>query len=126
MDFGKNQKKARLLQMRDMAKGIDLSVLDEIVKMAEKAMAKGVSKKKPDMAIMELSVEGKPMQKRERMGQEMESEDMGEDGDEEMDPQSKMEISEGGVDVEVEPEDGADLSEADIMDLIEAYKSKKG
>lgn len=112
--------------MRDMAKGIDLSVLDEIIKLAEKAMAKGVSKKKPDMAIMELSVEGKPMQKRERMGQEMESEDMSEEGDEEMDPQNKMEISEGGVDVEVEPEDGADLSEADIMDLIEAYKSKKG
>lgn len=115
--------------MRDMAKGIDLSVLDEIIKMAEKAMTKGVAKKKPDMAIMELSVEGKPMQKRERMGQEMESEDMAEDGnegDEEMDPQNKMEISEGGVDVEVEPEDGADLSEADIMDLIEAYKSKKG
>ena len=112
--------------MRDMAKGIDLSVLDEIIKMAEKAMTKGVAKKKPDMAIMELSVEGKPMQKRERMGQEMESEDMSEEGDEEMDPQNKMEISEGGVDVEIEPEDGADLSEADIMDLIEAYKSKKG
>lgn len=112
--------------MRDMAKGIDLSVLDEIIKMAEKAMTKGVAKKKPDMAIMELSVEGKPMQKRERMGQEMEGEDMSEEGDEEMDPQNKMEISEGGVDVEVEPEDGADLSEADIMDLIEAYKSKKG
>lgn len=112
--------------MRDMAKGIDLSVLDEIIKMAEKAMTKGVAKKKPDMAIMELSVEGKPMQKRERMGQEMEGEDMNEEGDEEKDPQNKMEISEGGVDVEIEPEDGAELSDADIMDLIEAYKSKKG
>lgn len=112
--------------MRDMAKGIDLSVLDEIIKMAEKAMTKGVAKKKPDMAIMELSVEGKPMQKRERMGQEMEGEDMSKEGDEEEDPQNKMEISENGVDVEIEPEDGAELSDADIMDLIEAYKSKKG
>lgn len=112
--------------MRDMAKGIDLSVLDEIVKMAEKAMAKGVSKKKPDMAIMELSVEGKPMQKRERMGQEMESEDMAEDGDEEMDPQNKLEISEGGTSIEVEPEDGKELSDADLEELIAAYKSKKG
>lgn len=101
--------------MRDMAKGIDLSVLDEIIKLAEGAMTKGVSKK-PAMAILDVSVENKPK----------EGEDMAEESDEEMDPQNKMEISEGGVDVEVEPEDGADLSEADIMDLIEAYKSKKG
>jgi len=106
--------------MRDLAKQTDLSVLNEIIRMAEKAMTKDVAKKKPDLAVMELSVEGKPV------GQELESKNMAETGDEEEDPQNKLEISEGGTSVEVEPEDGADLSESDIMDLIEAYKSKKG
>jgi len=103
--------------MRDMLAKTDLSVLDEIIKLAEQAMAKGVGKKKPDLAVMEVSVEGKP--------KGMMSEDMAE-GDEEVDPESKMEISEGGTSVEVEPEDGNELSDADIQDLIEAYKSKKG
>lgn len=111
--------------MRDMAKKADLGILDEIIKMAESAMAKGVSKKKPDLVVAEIGIEGKPMQKRERMGQEMQSEDMAE-GDEEMDPQNKMEISEGGTSIEVEPEDGKELSDADLEELIAAYKAKKG
>lgn len=112
--------------MRDMAKKADLGILDEIIKMAEGAMAKKVSKKKPDLVVAEIGIEGKPMQKRERMGQEMQSEDMAEEGDEEMDPQSKMEISEGETSIEVEPEDGKELSDADLEELIAAYKAKKG
>ena len=112
--------------MRDMAKKTDLNLLDEIIKMAETAMTKGVVKKKPDVMIAEIGIEGKPMQKRERMGQEMEGEDMADQGDEEMDPESKMEISEGGTSIEVEPEDGNKLSDMDIEELIAAYKAKKG
>jgi hypothetical protein len=113
--------------MRDMLAKTDLSVLDEIIKLAEQAMAKGVGKKKPDMAVMEVSL-GKGPGFMARKGREMMSEDgmESEMEDEEVDPESKMEISEGGTSVEVEPEDGNELSDADIQDLIEAYKSKKG
>jgi hypothetical protein len=109
--------------MRDMLAKTDLSVLDEIIKLAEQAMAKGVGKKKPDLAVMEVSL-GKGPGPMARKGPEMMSEDGMEDA--EHDSESKMEISEGGTSVEVEPEDGNELSEADIQDLIEAYKSKKG
>lgn len=104
--------------MRDMAKKADLGILDEIIKMAEGAMAKGVSKKKPDLAVLQVSAEGKP---KDQMASDMENE-----GDEEMDPQNKMEISEGGTSIEVEPEDGKELSDADLEELIAAYKAKKG
>lgn len=105
--------------MRDMMQKTDLGVLDEIIKLAETAMAQGISKKKPDLAVMEVS-----MGKMPKDGSEMPAEDGMED--EEQDPESKMEISEGGTSVEVEPEDGQELSNQDIQDLIAAYKSKKG
>ncbi len=126
MIFGKSLKQ-RSKHMRDMLAKTDLSVLDEIIKLAEQAMAKGVGKKKPDLAVMEVSL-GKGPGPMARKGPEMMSEDgmESEMGDEEEEPESKMEISEGGTSVEVEPEDGQELSDADIEELIQAYKMKKG
>lgn len=112
--------------MREMAQKIDMDVLNEIIKLAEKAMVGGMGKKKPDMAVMELSVEGKPMGKGPGMGLgKMMGEKMMEEGEEE-EPESKFEISEGDTSVEVESDDGNELSDADIEELLAAYKSKKG
>lgn len=110
-----------------LAKEADLSILDEIIKLAEKAMAKGVGKKKPDLAVMEVSL-GKGPGPMSRKGPEMMAEDEmeSETGEEKEEPESKMEIAEGDTSVEVEPEDGEELSDADIEELIQAYKMKKG
>jgi hypothetical protein len=89
--------------MRNIADKIDMNVLEEIIKLAEQAMTKGVSKQKPELAAIEVSVEKEPMEGEEK-GMEMPENES---------PESEMESEDN-------------MSEEDIMDLMEEYKKKKG
>jgi hypothetical protein len=92
--------------MRELAEKIDMNVLEEIIKLAEKAMVGGMGKKKPDLAVMEIDIEKKPMEDETAFA--------------EKEPKESLEMAED------EMEDDDDMSDMELEELMKAYKTKRG
>jgi hypothetical protein len=99
--------------MKHMVQKTDLSVLDEIIKLAEGAMASGVSKKKPDLSIVQMSVGKKPGEYEDSEQDKIEDEN----GQKQMDEESQETESET---------EKPNFSEMDLQELIDEYKKMKG
>lgn len=104
--------------MRAMSKEADLNILDEIIKLAEGSMAGNVTKKKPDLSVMKVSIDGKKEQP-----ESGEEESEGEDYSLGM-AKDKMMAKTMGDDEGCEEKPNFD--DMELEDLIEEYKKMKG
>lgn len=96
-----------------IANKIDMDVLEQIISLAEQAMGKSIGKKKPDLTVMEVSMDKKPLEN------EVEQENEGDTADKAED------LAEYGTE-NPSPEQEDDMSSDDIESLIEEYKKRKG